>query len=92
MGGARDLAMIVQSCRVREVQYETVVSIYKLSNIRFGMDYFCKRDKLHTLTSLVLSLPRLDNRTVVEVLKLLCAVTNEYPVTVDDVFAKVHRY
>ena len=91
LGGARDLAMLVQTCPVRDIQLEAVITIYKLSNIRLGMEHFTKHDKLHTLTALVLSLGRLDNKTAVEVLKLLCAVTSEYPETIDSVFAKVNR-
>eukprot|EP00472_Partenskyella_glossopodia_P005396 CAMPEP_0197521294 /NCGR_PEP_ID=MMETSP1318-20131121/6567_1 /TAXON_ID=552666 /ORGANISM="Partenskyella glossopodia, Strain RCC365" /LENGTH=1182 /DNA_ID=CAMNT_0043073211 /DNA_START=75 /DNA_END=3623 /DNA_ORIENTATION=+ len=97
MGGARDVAAVIQTCSVREVQIEAVLTIYWLVNIRFGMEYFCKEpsdlsgDKLVTITSLILSLQRLDNQPAILALKLLCAVANEYPSALDDIFKKVNR-
>jgi len=42
MGGARDVATVLQLCAVRQVQVEAVETLYKLINIRLGMEYFCK--------------------------------------------------
>eukprot|EP00466_Bigelowiella_natans_P005075 jgi/Bigna1/71573/fgenesh1_pg.16_\ len=150
MGGARDVATVLQLCAVRQVQVEAVETLYKrttethlffvvlrfflfynhpvavragrikeniasvgfcssehisrhvlaarrccralkLINIRLGMEYFCKGDKLHTLTSMVLSLPKLSNKASIMALKLLCAVAEEHPMAIDEVFRKVFR-
>ncbi|GAB5354290.1 hypothetical protein AAMO2058_000106300 [Amorphochlora amoebiformis] len=97
LGGPRDVTMVLQTCPVREVQTEAVETLYRLINIRFGMDYFCANakdkdgDHLTTITALALSLPKLSHNACQKVLQLLCACSEEHPEAISTVFQQVFR-